>query len=107
MGITTVLGPIALMLGVGVSMAARADAESTSAHPGHPAIGSGRGTLEALQKHLQPFHVRVVRDEHGVVLRGTVASEVERDLAATIAGSIEGHGRLRNEIRRASCRERV
>ncbi len=51
------------------------------------------GKLEmalALNKHLKPFKIETEVEGDRAILSGVVASAVERDLAASIAGAIEG-----------------
>lgn len=85
----------AMLVLSGIAKADRSDTPREDSH----ALGSGTGTLDALRRHLQPFHVQVAYEGEAMVLRGTVDSEVERDLAATIASSVDNTHSLHNELK--------
>lgn len=65
------------------------------------AEGVLEGKLEmaiALNKHLDPFDIEIDVKENRAVLEGKVSSDVERDLAESIASGIEGIASVDNRL---------
>lgn len=56
-------------------------------------------TTYALNRHLNPFDIAIDVEQGVVTLRGDVESEVERDLAETLAAGTDGVREVRNELR--------
>lgn len=73
-----------------------------------PASEDGRGsdvwseavitTTYTLNRHLNPFDIDVDVTDGIATLRGTVESDIERDLAEELALGVDGIGEVRNEL---------
>jgi len=81
----------------------RASVERTAGDAVHDASITMRiKTTYLFNGHLNPFRINVDTRDGVVTLRGTVPSDIHRDLAGEIAKNADGVGEVNNELRVAS-----
>lgn len=90
------------LLGAVVLAASAATADEQGAFDGELRDAWLTGRIESmylLNEHLNPFRIETEVENGVVTLSGTVESEIDRDLAAALAGNIDGVSEVENELR--------